>query len=820
MYLKISREVTMGNIEKKNLLEFLAENEIEKICIPKIQREYVQGQNERGEKFVKDIFENLKKNETMTLVLIYGSLEKGVFNVIDGQQRLTTLFLLYWYIYMIEKPKNTGCDVKECLKKFTYDTRESSKKFVAELCDKIDADFTMNNDDIPSQKIKTAYWYYEKYKCDYTINSMLGMLDMIQRQYKICVDHDPDIKLFDRLKNILFYQCEFDEYTLGGELYIIMNDRGKALCPYENIKSSLLGWIRSKATEAAEATEAAKATKAAKDLGEAFDNTYSERIWESLSDKAINDRNNTTDAIMYQFFVRFLWILGIAECDKKKIESCLDKIDDVIQSEIKCSEIEEIDFKDFFEPVLDSILKADPEFYNNMKSFLDAFFKEKNKDIIKDYYKKDNVTVGLFSEKDYSLPVRVADYGLYLYIINNKNKDAASWKEWKRFCFNIIEDTRASESIANVATALRILQKYSKNTDDILTKLVETYKNEAYEYESEEREARKAKYIKDVINGDKAWRAAFDDAEAHPFLKGYVDFAIDKTLDELDETNKTNDTNDEFVNRWKRVCMIFPKEEKAGFNKDFNKEDDYLMLRALLSEPITKKNAEKGVTILNNDNGREGITKTSIKNYWAKILSAEYIYNTDINNEQTLVNKMKEACNSWKDKKDKYPSQGESDPFDENDEFVQLQYNLCTNGEFMKWIQKIGYDRKTSIILANKGGARVYFGQNSGNYPYIWHNKDFGDLVHGLSDAGYNLKDFDNKTKKEDMCFDLGSMHYYITRGAVYLKKGNAEDAKDIKVNYDLKISVGDTKFQKEDSETVSAYLDRIKKDLKKVDQL
>ena len=83
-----------------------------------------------------------------------------------------------------------------------------------------------------------------------------------------------------------------------------------------------------------------------------------------------------------------------------------------------------------------------------------------------------------------------------------------------------------------------------------------------------------------------------------------------------------------------------------------------------------------------------------------------------------------------------------------------------------------------------------------------------------MSDAGYELKDFDTKTKKEDMFFDLGPMHYYITRSAVYLKKSDAKDAKDIKVNYDLKISVGDTKFQKKDSETVSKYLDRIKKDL------
>ena len=50
---------------------------------------------------------------------------------IDGQQRLTTLFLLHWYFAV--KENKLSEEVKGVLRKFTYETRLSSRDFCAGL---------------------------------------------------------------------------------------------------------------------------------------------------------------------------------------------------------------------------------------------------------------------------------------------------------------------------------------------------------------------------------------------------------------------------------------------------------------------------------------------------------------------------------------------------------------------------------------------------------------------------------------------------------------------------------------------------------------
>ncbi len=75
-----------------------------KIEIPIVQRDYVQGRNEAKhkevrDKFIDDLFNCLtRNNKPIDLDFIYGKVHDDAFIPIDGQQRLTTLFLLHWYI--------------------------------------------------------------------------------------------------------------------------------------------------------------------------------------------------------------------------------------------------------------------------------------------------------------------------------------------------------------------------------------------------------------------------------------------------------------------------------------------------------------------------------------------------------------------------------------------------------------------------------------------------------------------------------------------------------------------------------------------------
>ena len=111
------------------------------IEIPIIQRDYAQGRLGKEylrKSFLADIKKALDDDKNkMKLDFVYGSIEKGKLNPLDGQQRLTTLWLLHWYIalragklneYINDKEK--VCDI---LRKFTYETRISSREFCNNL---------------------------------------------------------------------------------------------------------------------------------------------------------------------------------------------------------------------------------------------------------------------------------------------------------------------------------------------------------------------------------------------------------------------------------------------------------------------------------------------------------------------------------------------------------------------------------------------------------------------------------------------------------------------------------------------------------------
>ena len=124
--------------------EFNTDQEIvrlEQITIPIIQRDYAQGRPDSNfilQSFLNEIKETIKTRETretsktLNLDFIYGKTEDEVFYPFDGQQRLTTLWLVLWYMnYNTSKRQPT---LTEQLKKFAYETRTSAREFCEKLC--------------------------------------------------------------------------------------------------------------------------------------------------------------------------------------------------------------------------------------------------------------------------------------------------------------------------------------------------------------------------------------------------------------------------------------------------------------------------------------------------------------------------------------------------------------------------------------------------------------------------------------------------------------------------------------------------------------
>jgi hypothetical protein len=209
-----------------------------KIQIPIIQRDYAQGRSDEKAtsiraKFLDSLYEALVKNQPLDLDFVYGTIEAGYFIPLDGQQRLTTLFLLHWYLAIAE---DKMASAKPLLARFTYETRASSREF----CEKLVASTTTNQvagmTGVLSNLIRDASWFQPAWERDPTVEAILTMLDSIQDKF----GRSP--ALFDILVNTVrpivgFQFLELKDAGLTDELYLKMNARGKPLTNFENWKA-------------------------------------------------------------------------------------------------------------------------------------------------------------------------------------------------------------------------------------------------------------------------------------------------------------------------------------------------------------------------------------------------------------------------------------------------------------------------------------------------------------------------------------------------------------------------------------------------------
>lgn len=237
-----------------------------RILIPIIQRDYAQGRKttkEVRDTFLDALYKYLDENKpNRDLDFIYGSLNETArmtdFIPLDGQQRLTTLFLLHWYLYQISddsknKEKFKNLILKDDKSMFTYETRSSSSEFCdALMCSIIDFDHLLEADkDLDentlenelSKTIKNCEWFYLSWQYDPTIQSMLTMLDAIH--YKFTGKRVYFERLLDDENPIItFLFLNLKDFKLTDDLYIKMNSRGKPLTTFENFKAKFEQYLK------------------------------------------------------------------------------------------------------------------------------------------------------------------------------------------------------------------------------------------------------------------------------------------------------------------------------------------------------------------------------------------------------------------------------------------------------------------------------------------------------------------------------------------------------------------------------------------------
>ena len=315
------------NTGRYTLRSFLTDHNLEQIIIPEIQRDYVWKEenvtklltsildNEQKQKEVSSgtdeetlnalaphireavIRELEKNNQYCNIGFIYAYYDPdfaGRFMLIDGQQRMTTLFLVLLCLYAKERKEDEfrRLYLKHGTLKFDYKVREASHDFMVNMVEHI-----LSRKDIAS--ITDQYWFFTEYRHDVTIQSVL-------ENYAVINDFFTASNLsIDYIENFVeFWYFDTSKSQQGEELYIYMNSRGESVSASENIKAELL-----------------------KGLSESEKHLWGSK-WEKWQDLFWKHKrlNNNADKGLEEF-LRWVKIIELTKChSEKSVESKAENI--------------------------------------------------------------------------------------------------------------------------------------------------------------------------------------------------------------------------------------------------------------------------------------------------------------------------------------------------------------------------------------------------------------------------------------------------------------------------------------------------------------
>jgi hypothetical protein len=386
--------------------------------VPQIQRDYAQGRESEFELrkgFISKIKQTIQDNEPkLNLDFIYGFTEKAgkdeeVFIPLDGQQRLTTLWLTHWFL----APRigdNLSDETKGYLSKFTYETRVSSKRFCYNL---IQQPLTIQDGISLSQQIADAPWFMASWSNDPTVLAMLNMLDTLQEEItdkSTCWENltNQNKVTFD------FIDIKSDEFRLTDELYIKMNSRGKPLTPFENFKAQFSGLLASKKTDYTEFVRSYEKTLVSYQQYFAF---KIDAVWMDLFWKYQGKTDEYIDSFI-KFVAEFLFFRSNPNAASGDAKSDFDFLNAVFSKEENVDFLfDALDFlasladiKVFFESIFDDVSVFDhhsKDFFR--RSITGTGFDVRDKTIlyaILSYCRNENIQIADNKLKDFVRVVR------------------------------------------------------------------------------------------------------------------------------------------------------------------------------------------------------------------------------------------------------------------------------------------------------------------------------------------------------------------------------------------------------------------------------
>ncbi len=553
----------------KTFWQIIKEHQIE---IPVIQRDYAQGRdtlriNQIRKKFVDDLINTLiSDNQFLHLDFVYGRIlgkdkkeiiqknKEAIDNVLkyvsgyasnldiklsykitigniddtlsdtkfiplDGQQRLTTLFLLHWYL--IQKLRLNTEDLNY-LKGFKYKTRKSTTDFCEFLTNNW---FDLNTD--PSEVLTNNTKFLSLWKHDPSVKGMLVMLDSINSKAK-----DLEInELWNNLttEKIQFSFIDLDKLEQTDELYVKMNARGKHLTDFEHFKAWLQDYIESNSI---------KIENNHKEWKKNLDTTWYDIFWGYKKNDTFEIDETIFDFIKQVTLYRYILNIDKAK-DDEKLKEFIEKIGEADSEKkyITLSEFEEYKFfsgdtLNFLFDTLNSLTKIKPaeiDKYLSEKSFHKTFADEKK---LNKLFLQERSKPTLWDKTYY--------FSFILFLNTATNLDNLENNEefqlWMRTTRNLIYNTYI-QNPNNFIDAIKSLSEVSKNISDFSSFLNDKLNNIKFFNKDQLNEERD----KLVLMTDNDWKQLIIKYENHSYFYGQIGFIFNLSDNNYTDFKKYGD---------------------------------------------------------------------------------------------------------------------------------------------------------------------------------------------------------------------------------------------------------------------------------------
>lgn len=492
---------------------------------------------ERNKSSIDTLLLSLKKYaENLNIAVDFNTQQKQssaaeviTFIPLDGQQRLTSLFLIYWYIANVLK----DIESKQLLQRFKYSTRSSSREFLQFLTHNEHCFDYKSNSLIDN--IQNHEEFFSKWTKDPTVLSMLFVLNEINKQFeeKNIETHNAWEKL-TKQEVVTFDFFDLDDFELTDELYLKMNARGKKLTHFENYKA----WLQKNYADKIQII----------DWKKKIDLEWNDLFW---NEKALGD--SKIDNAYLQFFKNMF--LGDYLMNE-----------DISEKDVN---IDLLRLNADFNPV--SLFEKNEIFKDNITKYFEVLehssITNLNAKINPLYNEMEDVNKFLFSN---NVGLNWWNTTLYFaitrYIFNNKN-NLTYLNQWIRVISNLIYNTPIESPKLFKEAAQSILELLEKVGNLSVYEVVEKLQNTDISFFNEkqkEEEILKAKKIIDEPEND--WENLFIDLEKHHYFYGQIGFIF--KLNESEEFSIFKENS---------------LKTKQLFSEGVMKNPDYILFRSLLT---------------------------------------------------------------------------------------------------------------------------------------------------------------------------------------------------------------------------------------------